>query len=197
LDPGYLFLELLQLPGRKNRELHFRYPIKSQGEDNAVKWIIKILGVFAALLIVLMTPDSAGAGEPTPSEDDVNAVAKGLYCPVCENIPLDVCGTQACEQWRGIIRDKLREGWSEKQIHQYFVDQYGDRVLAEPPRAGVYWLVYLVPPLVFLAGVFLLFRGYTQWFTGEEIPGQDSPEFQENTENEEYLERLEEELRNR
>ena len=66
-----------------------------------------------------------------PTDDEVNAIAKQLYCPVCENIPLDVCGTQACAQWRELIREKLIEGWSEDEIKEYFSNQYGDRVLSE------------------------------------------------------------------
>ena len=84
-----------------------------------------------------------------PSDDDVNAVSKELYCPVCENIPLDVCETKACEQWRELIREKLADGWSEEQIKDYFVLQYGDRVLSEPPRRGFNWLVYILPGALF------------------------------------------------
>ena len=92
-------------------------------------------------------PDALDGWRPGigPTDDDVNAVAKQLFCPVCENIPLDTCGTAACEQWRGIIREKLSEGWTEDQIKNYFVEQYGDRVLAEPPAQGFNWVVYLVP----------------------------------------------------
>ena len=86
------------------------------------------------LILAVLIPGSAMAQGSYPTDDDVNAVAKQLYCPVCENIPLDACGTTACEQWRGIIRDKLSEGWTEDQIKTYFVDQYGDRVLAEPAK---------------------------------------------------------------
>ena len=90
-----------------------------------------ILGVW--LLLVLAISGNVLAQDPEPSDDEVNAIAKQLYCPVCENIPLDVCPTQACEQWRATIRDKLAIGWNEQQIKNYFVDQYGDRVLATPP----------------------------------------------------------------
>jgi len=47
-----------------------------------------------------------------PSDNAVNAIAKQLYCPVCENVPLDVCPTQACAQWRELIREKLSQGWT-------------------------------------------------------------------------------------
>jgi cytochrome c-type biogenesis protein CcmH len=95
---------------------------------------------------------------PTPSDDEINAVAHDLYCPVCENVPLDVCPTLACEQWRGTIRAKLAEGWTEEQIHRYFAEQYGMRVLAAPPAQGWTWIAYAVPPALFLAGAVMVGR---------------------------------------
>ncbi len=116
------------------------------------------IGIIIILLFCIVLEVGAQTPPPTPSDDQINAIAGELYCPVCENIPLDVCGTQACEQWRGVIRDKLAEGWSKEQIKQYFVDQYGDRVLAAPPAKGFNWLVYIVPPLVILVGIFVLLK---------------------------------------
>jgi cytochrome c-type biogenesis protein CcmH/NrfF len=40
------------------------------------------------------------------------------------------------------------------------VENYGARVLNEPPREGLNWLAYIVPPLVILAGVVFLFRAF-------------------------------------
>lgn len=128
------------------------------------------------------------------SDDDVNAVAKQLYCPVCENIPLDVCGTQACAQWRELIREKLAQGWNENEIKEYFVLQYGDRVLAEPPRSGLNWLVYILPPVAFLAGIFILYRGITSWRNLPDIANGES--VNEESDMGEYISRMEEELRN-
>lgn len=108
------------------------------------------------LTALLVTPVSA-QGRP-PTDDEVNAIAKQLYCPVCENTPLDVCATQACAQWRDLIRLMLSQGKSEAEIKQYFVDNYGARVLNEPPREGLNWLAYLVPPVVILIGVGFLVR---------------------------------------
>lgn len=117
-------------------------------------------GLFAAvglaLLLALTISSQVLAQQPTPSDDQVNQVAGQLYCPVCENIPLDVCPTQACAQWRDLIRTKLAAGWTEQQIKDYFSVQYGDRVLAEPPRRGLNWLVYIIPPVGILIGVLIL-----------------------------------------
>jgi cytochrome c-type biogenesis protein CcmH len=114
--------------------------------------ILALLLLLGTALVVF-----AQQAQPTPSDDEVNRVAKQLYCPVCENIPLDVCPTQACQEWRDLIRQKLALGWSDQQIKDYFALQYGDRVLAEPPRRGLNWLVYFLPPVAILGGAALLY----------------------------------------
>lgn len=156
-----------------------------------------LFSLFIVLLLAFMVVGGVLAQEPgpsAPSDDQVNAIAKGLYCPVCENIPLDVCGTQACAQWRELIREKLGQGWSEAQIKQYFVDQYGDRVLATPPARGLNWLVYIIPPLVILAGVYILFRSFQS--LRQPAPAEADQEIQP-AQTDEYALRLEEELKKR
>jgi len=113
--------------------------------------------LFAQLLQACQPAISVEATPPVPSDDQVNAIARQMYCPICENVPLDVCDTAACADWRDLIRQKLAEGWSKEQIEAYFAQQYGDRVLAEPPAQGLNWLVYILPPLAFLAAGFFLF----------------------------------------
>jgi cytochrome c-type biogenesis protein CcmH len=149
------------------------------------------LALFIALLLLAV---SAAVGlaqtKPQPSDDEVNAVAKELYCPVCENIPLDVCPTQACAQWRDLIRQKLGEGWNKEQIKQYFKNQYGDRVLGEPPQEGLNWLIYILPPLFFLGGVYLVFRALRSRKpapAAAPVPTPSDP----------YLKQIEEELQKR
>jgi len=150
------------------------------------------------LLLIGAIPLGSALAQETPgrlvSDDEVNAVAKQLYCPVCENIPLDVCPTAACEEWRELIRLKLSEGWTPDQVKSYFAEQYGDRVLAAPPARGLNWLVYVLPPLAILAGVYVLFRAVKSW-------RQPAIESQTATPvapgGDEYINRLEEELKKR
>lgn len=132
---------------------------------------------------------------PTPggiSDDQVNAIARQMYCPVCENIPLDVCPTQACAEWRELIRDKLAQGWSEAQIKAYFVEQFGDRVLAEPPARGLNWLIYIIPPVAFLAGAYILYRALRSWRQPTTVLAAPKPEIKPE---DDYVKRVEEELR--
>ena len=162
--------------------------------------IIYFVLFFASALIQTRT---ALAQQPTPSDDEVNRIAHQLYCPVCANTPLDVCPTEACRQWRDLIRQQLSQGWTEGQIKQYFVVQYGVRVLAEPPRTGLNWLVYVLPPLIILAGAILLLRAMKMWTKPAAAltnrittSGDDKPSTKEALKDD-YIIRLEEELKKR
>lgn len=157
----------------------------------------KLVLVFALLgMLWTAAPVLAQGPLPTPSDDEVNAIAKNLYCPVCENIPLDMCPTQACAEWREEIRDLLVQGLTEEEIYDYFVERYGDRVLAEPPRRGLNWLVYILPPIVFLVGAYILYRGFRSWRKPVEELAGEAP-LPSGEEKDEYVSRLEEELKRR
>ncbi len=160
-----------------------------------------IAGLLLAALIGSIwstaVPLPALAQTVTPSDDQVNQIAHQLYCPVCENTPLDVCPTEACRQWRDLIRQQLSQGWSESQIKQYFVEQYGARVLAEPPRAGLNWLVYVLPPVIILAGAFLLFRALRTWTQPAHASDGDLDQAGAGAPADEYVARLEDELKKR
>jgi len=156
--------------------------------------LIFLLTVCALLLVVY--PALAEEPSPTPSDDEVNAIARNMYCPICENIPLDVCPTAACVQWREEIRDKLSLGWSEQEIYDFFALKYGDRVLADPPLRGLTWLVYIVPPVAFIIGAYFLYRGYKTWRRPVEALA-DEPSEELVGEQDDYRSQLEEELKRR
>jgi cytochrome c-type biogenesis protein CcmH len=152
--------------------------------------------LFAALAFTTFT--TAFAQDTTPTDDEVNAIAKQLYCPVCENTPLDVCPTEACRQWRELIRQQLAEGKTEEEIKQYFVANYGARVLSEPPRTGFNWLVYVIPPVFILAGAFFLFRSFREWIKPRAVEtGIGAKNEAGAPPQDDYIARLEEELKKR
>ena len=152
---------------------------------------------FAFLMTILFTSVSFAQDTTPPTDDEVNAIASQLYCPVCESTPLDVGPTEACKDWREQIRVMLSEGKSEEEILKYFEAQYGARVLAEPPKKGFYWLIYLLPPAIILLGAVILLRSMKQWTTKPvvastgtgEAGGDSSPA------KDDYVARLEEELK--
>jgi len=164
---------------------------------------------WSILLLILITFQTIVGGVSTvyaqedlprnPSDDEVNEIASRLYCPVCENIPLDVCPTQACAEWRDLIRLKLSEGWDADQIRDYFVEQYGGRVLATPPPSGFNWLAYVIPPIAIGLGVFLLYKAFQSMRpkAEAEIVAERPVVPVEQEEQDDYIDRLEQQLRER
>lgn len=116
-----------------------------------------------AIVIPVMAQDGGSEDDNgikrNVTDNDVNKIARVVYCPVCESTPLDVCQTQACADWRQIIREKLENGETEQDIFDYFSNLYGDRVLAEPPREGFSLLIWLVPLIMVPLG-FIFFSSY-------------------------------------
>jgi cytochrome c-type biogenesis protein CcmH len=159
---------------------------------------VKKLALLLALLASLLAAAPAAAQDGTPparavTDDDVNRVARQLFCPVCENIPLDVCPTQACAQWRGTIREKLAGGWTDQQVLDYFAAQYGERVLAKPASTGLTLFIWLIPPILLLAGGAILWRFLrsSRPIKPTAAPATPTPQ------SDEYAQRLEQELRKR
>lgn len=89
----------------------------------------------------------------TVTDDEVNAIAEKLYCPVCENITLDTCGTAACADWRYEIRLQLEAGMSEQEIIEDFVHRFGDRVVGTPLDPVLRGLSLFTPWIVIAAAL--------------------------------------------
>jgi cytochrome c-type biogenesis protein CcmH len=156
------------------------------------------------LLFLLIAALPVLAQDGAPSDDEVNDVARDIYCPVCESTPLDVCGTQACADWRELIRVKLDEGQSKEEIFDYFARQYGDGVLANPPREGVNLIILWVLPVVLvLLGALVFSRFMRNLRTESTAMGASDvtavatpapPPTAKTTSNDDYITRVEEEL---
>jgi cytochrome c-type biogenesis protein CcmH len=115
--------------------------------------------VLLAVLLGLFLAGSLSAQEEI-TDDEVNEIAAEVYCPVCESTPLDVCPTQACADWRELIRTQLSEGASRQDVLNYFARQYGDGVLANPPRQGVSLIVLWIIPILGIALAAVLLARY-------------------------------------
>ncbi len=115
--------------------------------------------LFTLLLLTILTIPARAQdnSSSTVTADQVNAIAHKMYCPVCENIPLDVCPTAACAQWRAEIRSELEAGKSEDQIISEFVTRYGDRVVGTPQDPMLRSLSLVTPWLI--GGVVVLGAG--------------------------------------
>ncbi len=106
-----------------------------------------------ALIVIALLLCSAPAHAQTPTPNEVNAVARELWCPLCNGVRLDNCELQACVQMKEVIAEKLTVGESTESIKSYFVTQYGDVVLGEPSREGFNLIAWLFPILAAVVGL--------------------------------------------
>lgn len=105
-----------------------------------------MLGLLAVWLFLLVGLAPAWAQQPVVvSDDQINEVAKELYCPLCTGLRLDNCQLKVCDGMKDVIRQKLAAGESKEQIKAYFVEQYGEVVLGMPSKKGFNLLAWVFP----------------------------------------------------
>jgi cytochrome c-type biogenesis protein CcmH len=155
------------------------------------KFIIAVMLVAVLAFISMVTASAQG---PAPSDDEVNQIAKKLYCPVCENVPLDVCPTEACRQWREQIREMLIEGRTEEQIIDYFAVTYGERATGDPRNKLE---AYLIPVVLIILGTLLLLGALRMWRKPLAAVPASPKEKAKSVQQDEYMARFEEELKKR
>jgi cytochrome c-type biogenesis protein CcmH len=137
----------------------------------------RLLRSVVAICIALVLVVSAAQAQenPTPTLDQIQAVARELYCPLCNGVRLDNCDLQACVQMRQQISDRLAAGVPKEQIKQEFVAQYGPVVLGEPPREGLNWLVWLLPVVALIGGAVWIFMTLRGWTKAPAAPASAAP----------------------
>jgi cytochrome c-type biogenesis protein CcmH len=149
---------------------------------------ITLLG---ALLLSAFLVQPVAAQTPTPNE--INEIAKELWCPLCNGVRLDNCELQACIQMREVISEKLTAGESKEMIKAYFVTQYGDVVLGAPSGGGFSLVVWLLPVLAAIVGLGWLIYFVTT--NRKSAPAPTAAGAAHPAAEDEYLSRVEEELR--
>jgi cytochrome c-type biogenesis protein CcmH len=200
-------------PNNVASHLVLKSPTKQM--DQILRWAgISILVLFLSIAAATFAATFSGgvwaqAATPQPAEepaegvaaqdvspDEVNTVARELWCPLCSGVRLDSCELKACDQMKDVIAIKLSEGEDTTSIKAYFVEQYGPQVLGEPPREGFNWLAWILPFLALIGGgVFLLTKTRQMIRPAASAPAQTPRAAgQPDTPQDEYDRKLDEEL---
>ena len=109
---------------------------------------IAIIGIFVAISCV--------------SEDDLTVdqrayqLSQQLMCPVCDGQTLDQSQAQISQDMKSVIRNKLEDGETNEQIRTYFIQRYGEAVLAAPVSSGFNLVAWVMPFAIFVGGVLIV-----------------------------------------
>ena len=124
----------------------------------------------AALALALLAPTAAAEQAASLTE-----IEKQVMCPVCGTL-LQLAESPQAQRERVFINGLIAEGKTEAQVKDALVAEYGDEVLALPPRSGFSLSAYLVPIVAFLIAVAALAVGVLRWRrTGGGGPDDPAP----------------------
>lgn len=102
-----------------------------------------LLGTTLPVLLLL----AACTQKPLTLLERAQALDRRIMCPVCPGETIDQTQAEIGKQMRGVVREKLAEGWSDQQVLQYFSERYGPSILAAPPKGGFSGLAWIAPPV--------------------------------------------------
>jgi len=118
----------------------------------------------AITFVLLMILTAAVWGKEAPPvaadpalEQRLESLTSDLRCLVCQNESLWASRADLAVDLRNQIRERMRQGQSDKQIVDYLVSRYGDFVLYRPPFKLTTALLWLGPLLLLLTGLAALF----------------------------------------
>jgi cytochrome c-type biogenesis protein CcmH len=109
-------------------------------------------------------------GEPPASEELVTertmALAHQLRCPVCQGLSVADSSSEAALGMKARIRELVALGYTDAQIHDYFVDRYSTWILLAPPNR----MLWALP-----VGVGALALGVLGWWLASRRPPSSPP----------------------
>jgi cytochrome c-type biogenesis protein CcmH len=71
---------------------------------------------------------------------------------VCQGESLDESNATLAADLRRLIRARIEDGWSDRQIKNYLVAKYGNFVLMKPPLEPETYLLWFGPLIVIMVG---------------------------------------------
>ena len=127
-----------------------------------------IVGVFAAITLLAFTACTRGDGL-SDLERRAYEINQTVMCPVCPGESIDQSQNPLAVKMRGIVLNRLQQGWTEQQIKDHFVDSYGDSVLLSPPSKGFSLLIWILPPVGIVTAAAALMFALRAMTKGREV----------------------------
>ncbi len=149
----------------------------------------------AALAVILLALGVVGTAWATGERPTLAELETEIICPTCRTT-LDQSSSPIADRMRAFIRARIAAGDSKSEIKRRLVAQFGEQVLASPPRRGFNLLAWVLPPVGAVLAAALLGVLAWRWSRKRAGDGRDGEHSQAGGGLDPELERrLEEELR--
>ena len=84
-------------------------------------------------------------------------ISKNIRCLVCQNQSIDDSSAQLAKDLRILIRKKITDGNTDKEIYKFLTDRYGDFILLKPPFKGSTFILWILPFILLLMGIIIIY----------------------------------------
>ena len=84
-------------------------------------------------------------------------ISKNIRCMICQNQSIDESNAPLAKDLRILIRSKITEGNSDKEIYKFLTDRYGDFILLKPPIKLSTLALWMLPFVFLLIGILIVF----------------------------------------
>ena len=91
-------------------------------------------------------------------ENRARNISKELRCLVCQNEDIDNSNADIARDLRLLIRKKLLEGETEKEIISFIHSRYGDYILYKPPIRIDTLLLWFFPFIIFFFFIYFFYK---------------------------------------
>ena len=85
-------------------------------------------------------------------------ISKNVRCLVCQNQSIDESSALLAKDLRMVIRNKITEGLTDKEIYKFLTDRYGDFILLNPPLKSSTMILWTLPFVLFFIALFVLYQ---------------------------------------
>ena len=83
-------------------------------------------------------------------------ISKNIRCLVCQNQSIDDSAAPLAKDLRALIRIKVQENDTDEEIYKFLTDRYGDFILLKPPFKISTFLLWSLPFVFVIIGIFIL-----------------------------------------
>ena len=90
-------------------------------------------------------------------ESRARNISKNIRCMVCQNQSIDESNAPLAKDLRILIRNKIKEGSTDKEIYNFLTDRYGDFILLNPPFNSKTLMLWLLPFVFLFLGIYIIF----------------------------------------
>ena len=88
----------------------------------------------------------------------VDKISKNLRCLICQGQSVYDSQSDFALSMKTLIKNKLEEGKSEKQIYDYLKSQYGEWIVYDPEFNKKNLVLWIFPLILFTFGGLLIYR---------------------------------------